>query len=175
MYLAPIISQLSCKWCHGIRCLCTKNYVNCTFWANFDKCHGLWPLQEPGWEGLRFIRIWKVCIEIFWFIFKSKHVFSTPLLVTHMPNNLHSIMYHDNNIQSPMTTYQVIVLHGHWAIFHLLEFYPTNQIPFCQSRLHSSLFRNHYLVSSCNTHTLSNGEYMVLCEDTKQQLQGKQQ
>ena len=43
MYLAPIISQLSCKWCHGSRWLCTKNDINHKFWANFGKCNGLWP------------------------------------------------------------------------------------------------------------------------------------
>ena len=34
MYLVPIISQLSCKWCNGIRWLCTKNDMHHKFWAN---------------------------------------------------------------------------------------------------------------------------------------------
>ena len=31
----------------------------------------------------------------------------------------------------------IIALSEHWAIFHLLELYSTNQIPFCQIRLRS--------------------------------------
>ena len=68
--LAPIISQLSCKWCHGIRRLCTKNDINHKFWASFDKCYGLWPSQEPLWLRSRFIRIWKVSIICIIFKFK---------------------------------------------------------------------------------------------------------
>ena len=44
--------------------------------------------------------------------FKVKNFFfSTPLHTTHTPNNLHSIAYHENNIQSPIRTYSIIALH----------------------------------------------------------------
>ena len=61
-----------------------------------------------------------------------------PLLYsTYTPNNLYPTSYHENNVQSPIRTYPIIALHENSAIFHELELYSTNQIPFCQIRLRS--------------------------------------
>lgn len=96
-------------------------------------CNGLWPSREPRRLRSRFI--WNVRINCV--IFKFKCVFSAPLLKTYTPNNVHSITYHDNNVQSPFIIYLIIALNKHWAIFHVLELSSTNQIPFCQIRLRS--------------------------------------
>ena len=63
-------------------------------------------------------------------------------------------MYHENNFQSPIRTYPIIGLHEHWVIFHILEWYSTNQIPFCQSRLCSMTC--HFLVNNLHFITYSN-------------------
>ena len=94
-------------------------------------CNGLWPSREPRRLRSRFI--WNVRINCV----KLKRVFSAPLLKTYTPNNVHSITYHDNNVQSPFKIYLIIALNKHWAIFHVLELSSTNQIPFCQIRLRS--------------------------------------
>ena len=68
--------------------------------------------------------------------------------------SLHSIMCHKNNFQSPTRTYPIIRLHEHWVIFHVLEWYSTNQIPFCHSRL---CFRTcHFFVNNLHFITYSN-------------------
>ena len=36
------------------------------------------------------------------------------------------------HVQSPIRTYTILALYEHKAIFHVLELYSTNQIPFCQ-------------------------------------------
>ena len=72
----------------------------------------------------------------------------------HTSNNLHSIMYHENNFQSPIRTYQIIGLHEQWVIFHVLEWYSTNKIPFCHSRLWS--ITCHFLVNNLHFITYSN-------------------
>ena len=54
MYLTPV-SQPSCKCCHGIRGLCTKNNINHKFWANFDKCY-----------GMASVRALLIKVEIYW-------------------------------------------------------------------------------------------------------------
>ena len=59
MYLAPIVSQLSCKLFHGIKWLCTQNDIDHKFWPYFDKCNGLWPSRErrrdlSGYERFEF-------------------------------------------------------------------------------------------------------------------------
>ena len=64
----------------------------------------------------------------FCIIFKLKHVFSFLLLMIHMLNNSHSIKYHGNNVQNPIRTYPIIA--RHYAIFHVLELYFTNQFHF---------------------------------------------
>ena len=63
-----------------------------------------------------------------------------------MSNNLHSIMYYENNVQSPIRTYRVIAIHEHQAIFQLLDLCSTNQIPFCHIRLRST--RCHFQVNN---------------------------
>ena len=99
MILAPIITALgyltpstafgycfSCKLCHWIRGLCTKNGLNQKFWAHllsvmvFGLCLKLEIYQDMVGSHLTFC-----------FIFKLKHVFSFLLLMIHMLNNSHSI------------------------------------------------------------------------------------
>ena len=63
-----------------------------------------------------------------------------------MSNNLHSIMYYENNVQSPIRTYRVIAIHEHQAIFQLLDLCSTNQIPFCHIRLRFT--RCHFQVNN---------------------------
>ena len=70
--------------------------------------------------------------------FKVKCVF--------LPNNLHSIMYHENDVQSPIRTYLIIALHEHQAIFHVLQLYSINQIPFFYFRCCS--ITCHFLVNN---------------------------
>ena len=137
-----------------IRGLCTKNDINRKLWANFDECNGLWPFWEPRRLRSRFIGIWKVRISPFCIIFKLKRVFSALLLTTHPSNNLHSITYHENSVQSPIKTCPIIALHEHWEIFHRLELYINNQIPFCQIRLRS--ITCHFLVNNLHLITYSN-------------------
>ena len=81
-------------------------------------------------------------------------IFLAPLLTTHMPNNLHSIMYHDNNVQSPIRTYLIIALHEHQVIFHVLQLYSINQIPFCYIKCCS--ITCHFLVNNWHFITYSN-------------------
>ena len=68
--------------------------------------------------------------------------------------SLHSIMCHKNNFQSPTRTYPIIRLHEHWVIFHVFEWYSTNQIPFCHSRLCSMTC--HFFVNNLHFITYSN-------------------
>ena len=86
--------------------------------------------------------------------FKVKTCFSAPLLKTHTPNNLNSITYQENNVQSPIRTYPIIALHEHQAIFHVLELYFTNQIPLCHIALRS--ITCHVLVNNLHFITYSN-------------------
>ena len=61
---------------------------------------------------MAFVRALLIKVEIYWdmkgshltflYNFKVKSVFSAPLLTTHTSNNLHSIMYNENNVQSPI-------------------------------------------------------------------------
>ena len=85
---------------------------------------------------------------------KVKTCFSSPLLTTNMPINLHSITYHENNVRSPIRTYPIIALHGQCLIFHMLELYSTNQIPFRQIRLRS--ITCHFLINKLRLITYSN-------------------
>ena len=71
-----------------------------------------------------------------------------------LPNNLHSIMYHENDVQSPIRTYLIIALHEHQAIFHVLQLYSTNQIPFFYIRCCS--ITCHFLVNNWHFITYSN-------------------
>ena len=73
----------------------------------------LWPMQEPHRMRSRFIWISKVCVYFHCIILKLKHVFSTPFLTMHMPNNLHFITHCENNIQSPIRNYPIVALHEH--------------------------------------------------------------
>ena len=63
-----------------------------------------------------FARASSIKVEIYWHIdiictiLKLERVFSAPLLIAHTPNNLHSITYHENNVQSPIKTYLIIAL-----------------------------------------------------------------
>ena len=58
----------------------------------------------------------------------------------------HLIFQHVPWKQRPIRTYPIIALHKHKAIFHALELYSTNHIPFCHSLLRSITCR--YLVSN---------------------------
>ena len=109
-----------------------------------------------------FARASSIKVEIYWHkkkvriictILKLERVFSAPLLIAHTPNSLHSITYHENNVQSPIRIYLIIALHEHWAIFHVLELYSSNQIPFCQIRLRSNAC--HFLVNKLHLITYS--------------------
>ena len=100
----------------------------------------------------RFIEIKKVRIYFYYIIFKVKTCFFAPFLTTHTPNNVHFITYYENNVQSPIRTYSIIALHEHeQEIFHVLELYSTNQIPFCHIKLRS--LTCHFLVD--NLHFIS--------------------
>ena len=138
----------SCKLCHWIRGPCTKNGLNQKFWAHllsvmvFGLCLKVEIYQDMVGSHLTF------CI-----ILKLKYVFSFLLLMIHMLNNSHSIEYHGNNVQNPIRTYQIIALHEHYAIFHVLELYSTNQIPLCPFRLCSIMC--HFLVSNLHFITYS--------------------
>ena len=138
----------SCKLCHWIRGPCTKNGLNQKFWAHllsvmvFGLCLKVEIYQDMVGSHLTF------CI-----IFKLKHVFSFLLLMIHMLNNSHSIEYHGNNVQNPIRTYPIIARHEHYAIFHVLELYFTNQIPLCPFRLSSILC--HFLESNLHFITYS--------------------
>ena len=70
----------------------TKNDMNQKFWAHLISVMVV-ALQEPCRLRLRFI-----------LFFKLKHVFTAPLLTKHTPNNLYSIMYYENNVQSLIKT-----------------------------------------------------------------------
>ena len=113
-------------------------------------CNCLWPSREP--RQLKSRLIWNVRINCI--IFKLKCVFSAPLLKTYTLNKVHSITYLENNVQSPFRTYPIIAPNEHWAIFHVLELYSTNQIPFCQLRLCS--ISCHFPVNKLHWITYSN-------------------
>ena len=103
--------------------------------GSFGKCNGLWPLQEPHLLRLSFSRIRIVHILLlyhftFYVIFKLKHVFSSTVLTIHTPNNYLSIIYHENNIQSPIRTYSNIALCEHWVIFYVPEGIPSIKFHF---------------------------------------------
>ena len=141
----------SCKWCHGIRELCTKNGIN-----HFGH---IW---QVSWF-VAFTSALQIKVEIyqdmksshltFCIILKLKHPFSSPLLTTQMSNNSHSITYHEN-VWSPIRTFPIIALDGHWVIFHMLELYSTNQIPFYPIRLCS--ITSHFLVNNLHFIIYSN-------------------
>ena len=106
------------------------------------------------WVRSRFFGIWKVRIYFYCIIFSDKTCFSAPFLTMHTPNNLNSITYCENIIQSPITTYPIIALHEHEAIVHLLEMYSTNQISFCHIRPRH--ITCHFLVDNLHFITYSN-------------------
>ena len=87
--------------------------------GSFGKCNGLWPLQEPHLLRLRYelFTFYFLYHFTFYVIFKLKHVFSSTVLTIHTPNNSLSIIYHENNIQSPIRTYSNIALCEHCIIF----------------------------------------------------------
>ena len=62
----------------------------------------------PGYEGLHLFLLYNFYVET---------CFSAPLLATHTPNNLHFTTYHENNVQSPIRTCTIIILHEQLAIF----------------------------------------------------------
>ena len=138
----------SCKLCHQIRGLCTKDGLNQKFWAHLlsvmvcGLCLKVEIYQDMEGSHLTFCTI-----------FKLKYVFSFLLLMMHMPNNSHSIKYHGNNVQSTIRTYPIIALHEYCVIFHVLELYSTNQIPLCTFRLCSIMC--HFLVNNLHFITYS--------------------
>ena len=138
----------SCKLCHQIRGLYTKNGLNQKFWAH------LLSVMVCGLHCK--VEIYQDMVGshlTFCIIFKLKHVFSFLLLMIHMLNNSHSIEYHGNNVQNPIRTYPIIARHEHYAIFHVLELYSTNQIPLCPFRLCSIMC--HFLVNNLHFITYS--------------------
>ena len=114
----------------------------------------MWTSQEPHRVRSTFIRIWNSHIYLYCVIFKLKlfkNVFSAPFLKTHVPNNLHSITYYENNVQNPIRTYPIIALQEHYkALFHVLESYSTNQIPLC-----------HIWLCSITCHFLGNNLHFI--------------
>ena len=54
---------------------------------------------------------------LLYIIFNLKCVFPAPFLTTHTPNNLHSITYYENNVQSPIWMYPITARHEDKAIF----------------------------------------------------------
>ena len=54
---------------------------------------------------------------LLYIIFNLKSVFPAPFLTTHTPNNLHSITYYENNVQSPIWIYPITARHEDKAIF----------------------------------------------------------
>ena len=126
----------SCKLCHQIKGLCTKDGLNQKFWAHL--------LIYQDMEGSHLT---------FSIILKLKYVFSFLLLMMHMPNNSHSIKYHGNNVQSTIRTYTIIALHEYCVIFHVLELYSTNQIPLRPFKLCSIMWR--FLVNNLRFITYS--------------------
>ena len=105
MYLAPIISQhLDILYqpqrlgflANEIKGQCKKNDINQKFRAH---------LKSVMVSGLHenFVEIYRDMRDphlTFCIISKLKSVFSAPLLTTHKPNNLHSVTYYENNVQS---------------------------------------------------------------------------
>ena len=55
--------------------------------------------------------VWKVHIYFYRMIFKKKRVFTAPFLTTHSPNNLLSITYYENNVQSPIRIFYALELY----------------------------------------------------------------
>ena len=102
---------LSCKWCYGIRGLCTKKDINQKFWAHLMSVMIVAYARASSNEVEIYLN--KVCFYFHCIILKLKHVFSTPFLTMHMPNNLHFITHCENNIQSPIRNYPIIALHEH--------------------------------------------------------------
>ena len=144
----------SCKLCHGIRGQCTKNDINQKFWAYLINVMIVAQSSEAEiYRDMKGSHIFH-CI-----IFELKDVFSASFLTTHMSNNLHSITYYENNVQSPIRTYPIIVLHEPQAVFQMLELYSTNQIPFCHIRLRS--ITCHFLVNNLHfiTHSSCTIQY----------------
>ena len=54
---------------------------------------------------------------LLYIIFNLKCVFPAPFLTTHTPNNLHSITYYENNVQSPIWIYPITARPEDKAIF----------------------------------------------------------
>ena len=75
-----------------------------------------WPLQEPRRVRSVFIGIWsrmKGSHLFSLYNFQVKMCFSASFPPTHMPNNLHSITYCENNVQNAIRTYPIIAPHEH--------------------------------------------------------------
>ena len=101
----------SCKLCHQIKGLYTKNGLNQKFWAH------LLSVMVCGLHCK--VEIYQDMVGshlTFCIIFKLKHVFSF-LLLMHMPNNSDSIKYHGNNVLSPIRTCPIITRHEYCVIF----------------------------------------------------------
>ena len=65
--------------------------------SSFDKCSGLWPLQEPHQLRLSFFQDMNGSHFTFYIIFKLKHVLSSTVATMHTPKNFLSFIYHENN------------------------------------------------------------------------------
>ena len=100
--------------------------------GSFGKCNGLWPLQEPHLLRLRYelFTFYFLYHFTFYVIFKLKHVFCSTVLTIHTPNNSLPIIYHENNIQSPIRTYSNIALCEHCIIFDVPEGIPSIKFHF---------------------------------------------
>ena len=90
------------KWCHWIRGLYTKNDIIQKFWVHLISimvCGLRKSLLDWGWDLSGCERLtFNLFVE-----FLSGNMF-----FPHLPNNLYSITYHENNIQSPIRTYPII-------------------------------------------------------------------
>ena len=162
MYPAPIISQLSFEWCHGIRGLCTNNDIYFTFWANFDDCNGLWPSWEPRRLRSRFIGIWKVRIQPFYIIFKLNRVFSA-LLLHHSP--LKELAFHHVLWKQRLKSNQNIPNHcTSWTSGNFSRAWIVSPIKFHIAKL-DRFITCHFLVN--NSHLITYSNRIVLPTEKK--------
>ena len=91
----------SCKWCHRIRglALCAKNYINQKFGPHLISVMVNDLRKSRVDESRDFLGYGTFSLN-FSYYFKVKTCFSAPLPTAHTPNNLHSITYHENNVQN---------------------------------------------------------------------------
>ena len=98
------------QWCHGIKGLCTKNDINQKFWAHLISVMIVAFARASSSEVKIYCNMKGLHLILFYYF---STFFPAPFPTTHMPNNWHSITYYENNVQSPIRTYLIIVPHEH--------------------------------------------------------------